>query len=73
MWRWLGFIAAIAVILAIVTHLGNETNNEKILAHVDAQATKLLMGYETERIANHQAEETWDGGNHPLFFGRPNA
>ena len=78
-------IAAIAVVLAIVTHLGNETNNEKILAHVDAsdqfafyqakkgrhaqldlqtdnlhlqfdklspeaqaQATKLLTGYEVE-------------------------
>ena len=29
-------IAAIAVILAIVTHLGNEANNEKIVAHIDA-------------------------------------
>ncbi len=29
-------IAAIAVVLAIVTHLGNETNDDKILAHVDA-------------------------------------
>lgn len=29
-------IAAIAVVLAIITHVGNETNNDKILAHVDA-------------------------------------
>ncbi len=44
-------IAAIAVVLAIVTHLGNETNNEKILAHVDASDQFAFYQAKKERHA----------------------
>lgn len=44
-------IAAIAVALAIVTHLGNETNNEKILAHVDASDQFAFYQAKKERRA----------------------
>jgi hypothetical protein len=44
-------IAAIAVVLAIVTHLGNETNNDKILAHVDASDQFAFYQAKKERHA----------------------
>jgi len=42
-------IAAIAVALAIVTHVGNETTNEKILAHVDASDAFAFYQAKKER------------------------
>jgi len=44
-------IAAIAVVLAIVTHVGNEINNEKILAHVDASDQYAFYQAKKERRA----------------------
>ena len=47
-------IAAIAVILAIVTHLGNEAGNEKIVAHVDA--TDQFAFYQAKKAHHVQLE-----------------
>jgi hypothetical protein len=44
-------IATIAVVLAIVTHVGNETNNEKILAHIDASDQYAFYQAKKERHA----------------------
>ncbi len=47
-------IASIAVILAIVTHVGNETSNEKIVAHVDT--TDQFNFYQAKKERRYQLE-----------------
>ena len=51
-------IAAIAVVLAIVTHLGNEANNEKIVAHVDA--SDQFSFYQAKKLHRSQLEVAVD-------------
>ena len=49
-------IAVIAVVLAIVTHLGNETNNEKIVAHVDASDRFAFFQAKKQRITEFELQ-----------------
>ena len=51
-------IATIAVVLAIVTHVGNETSNEKILAHVDA--SDQFSFYQAKKERRSQLELSLD-------------
>ena len=47
-------IATIAVVLAFVTHLGNEIHQEELLAHIDA--TDAYNDYQAKKTANIQLD-----------------
>jgi protein-S-isoprenylcysteine O-methyltransferase Ste14 len=47
-------IAAIAVVLAVVTHVGNEIHQEELLAHIDS--SDEYNDYQVKKSANIQLE-----------------
>ncbi|HTF44512.1 MAG TPA: DUF4337 domain-containing protein, partial [Terriglobales bacterium] len=51
-------IAAIAVVLAIVTHVGNEIHQDELLAHIDA--TDEYNDYQTKKTTNIQLDLNTD-------------
>jgi hypothetical protein len=51
-------IAAIAVVLAIVTHLGNETHQDELLSHIDA--ADAYSDYQTKKTGNIQLDLNMD-------------
>jgi hypothetical protein len=51
-------IAAIAVILAIVTHVGNEIQKEEVLAHIDA--TDQYSYYQAKKVRASQLDLNTD-------------